>query len=430
MNALAMNPRSELHALEPIGLGTPAVESLLSYLCRLAVSHTVSLATLSRKVASTMGWEISGRDDWSLANICGMGEAANNWSAALSAMTGVERLDNLTLLPWRDVVSQLGLTNRSLRWCPECFARDKAEGQSPYFRLAWTVNEVTVCPEHKTELVNICPDCGRTEGRRKSAYVVPGWCSHCGGFLGADGERVAATPEALWKANQVGAMLAIQPALVHAPEQDVLRSTIQHLITRLDNGKSAYFAERIGLNRATVHHWMKSGGCPGLPGHLRIASQTGLSLPKVLTGDLSGWTPGLASVHQLALLFPEHGTRSTPRTLDWDKVRTEMTAMAKLPTPISVAEVARRLDVNLHGLYRNANREARILSERWKQYMKRKGAQSVEQTRSIVEAACLGMVADGQAVNLRSLKMRLTPEEFGKVQGAVYLLQEFRDELT
>ncbi|SDC56988.1 TniQ family protein [Paraburkholderia lycopersici] len=430
MSGAPTNPRSELHALEPIGLGTPAVESLLSYLCRLAVSHSVSMVALSRKVASTMGWEISGRDDWSLANICGMGDAANNWSAALSAMTGVERLDNLTLLPWRDVVSQLGLTNRSSRWCRDCFAQDKADGRLPYFRLAWTVNEVTGCPEHKTELVNTCPDCGRTEGRRKSAYVVPGWCSHCGAFLGAGGERAVATPEALWKANQVGAMLAMQPTLAHAPEQDVLRSTIQHLITRLDNGKSAHFAERIGLNRATVHHWMKSGGCPGLSGHLRIASQTGLSLPKVLTGDISGWTPVSASVHQLALLFPEHGTRSTPRTLDCDKVRTEMTAMARLPTPISVAEVARRLDINLHGLYRNANREARVLSERWKQYMKRKGEQSIEQARSIVEAACLGMVADGQAVNLRSLKTRLTPEEFGKVQGAVYLLQEFRDELT
>jgi hypothetical protein len=35
------------------------------------------------------------------------------------------------------------------------------------------------------------------------------------------------------------------------------------------------------------------------------------------------------------------------------------------------------------------------------------------------------MVAGGQAVNLCSLKVRLTPEEFGGVQGAIYLLQEF-----
>lgn len=107
-----------------------------------------------------------------------------------------------------------------------------------------------------------------------------------------------------------------------------------------------------------------------------------------------------------------------------------MTATAKLPTPIRVAEAARRLDIDLHGHCRNANREARVLSERWKQYMKRKGEQSLEQARSRVEAACQEMAADVEAVNLRSLKTRLTPEEFSKVQGAVCLLQKFRDELT
>lgn len=32
-------PRSILHAVMPIGLGTPQVESLTSYFCRLANSH-------------------------------------------------------------------------------------------------------------------------------------------------------------------------------------------------------------------------------------------------------------------------------------------------------------------------------------------------------------------------------------------------------
>lgn len=103
--------------------------------------------------------------------------------------------------------------------------------------------------------------------------------------------------------------------------------------------------------------------------------------------------------------------------------------MSRLPTPVSVAEAARRLGISSHALYRNLNREARILSERWKSYMKRRGEQNLEQARTVVEAACRGMVADGQAVNLRSLKTRLTPEEFSRVQGAIYLLQEFRDEM-
>ena len=39
-------PRSRLYRLEPIGIGTPAVESLSSYLNRLAQAHCVMVTTL------------------------------------------------------------------------------------------------------------------------------------------------------------------------------------------------------------------------------------------------------------------------------------------------------------------------------------------------------------------------------------------------
>src|SRR2546426_11940697 len=39
-------PRSRLYSLEPIGIGTPEVESLSSYLNRLAQAHCVTVTTL------------------------------------------------------------------------------------------------------------------------------------------------------------------------------------------------------------------------------------------------------------------------------------------------------------------------------------------------------------------------------------------------
>ena len=48
MNMMSSNPRSSLHALAPIGIGTAEVESLLSYLWRLAASHSVSVTEMSR----------------------------------------------------------------------------------------------------------------------------------------------------------------------------------------------------------------------------------------------------------------------------------------------------------------------------------------------------------------------------------------------
>lgn len=90
------NPRSALHALEPIGLGTTEVESLLSYFCRLAVSHSTSTLSLSRAVARRFEHEVEEQFDWYHRQLSGMGEAALTWSGALSALTSVPRLDRLT----------------------------------------------------------------------------------------------------------------------------------------------------------------------------------------------------------------------------------------------------------------------------------------------------------------------------------------------
>ncbi|TAM85135.1 TetR family transcriptional regulator [bacterium] len=423
------NPRSTLHALAPIGLDTPEVESLLSYFCRLAVSHSVSVAALCRQVAGTVGWELSEKHEWHVGNIGGIGEAASNWSAALSALTSVERLDRLTLLPWRDVIAQTSLAATRARWCPACFAEDKESGKTPYFRLAWDVGAVTVCARHKTELVHICPDCGRPDARHKSAYVVPGWCAHCGAFLGDGEPPPAATPEELWKATQVGAMLKAQGSLETPPTRHAMQDAIQTLVTRLDNGKGALFARRVGLSKTTVHYWLKQAGAPALPAHLRIASQTGLALPQLLMGDLIGWAPCSAEIHQLALLFPDETKRAAARAIDWDNVRAELRTFSKLPSIISVSEAARRLDVDARLLYQHANKEARVLAERWTQYMQRRKERSVDNARTVIEAACRDILADGKAINLRELDARVPKEVLGSIRGVIDVLQEVKETL-
>ena len=236
MNVACANPRSALHALEPFGLGTPEVESLQSYFCRLAVSHSVSISAMSREVAQMAGLELSDRHEWHRGCLNGLGETARNWSSALSGLTSIERLDRLTLMPWQDVVSTSGLMSKRGRWCPHCFDEDRAAGRSPYFRLAWELGVVSVCAKHKVELIHTCPGCGRPDARHKSAYVVPGWCAHCGEYLGKADSTVVSAPEELWKAMQVGLMLSAQASLNSNPTKDGLHGVIGELVTKLDSG--------------------------------------------------------------------------------------------------------------------------------------------------------------------------------------------------
>ncbi|WP_080406971.1 TniQ family protein [Burkholderia ubonensis] len=424
MSTQPITPRSMLNPLAPIGIGTPEIESLFSYFCRLAVSHSISAAELSRVVATAMGWKIAGRYDWNDVNLSGMADAAANWSSALSALTSVKRLDKLTLLTWRDVVSRQGVASASSHWCPQCLADDRALDRTPYFRLAWDVGTVSACPRHNTKLIHVCPDCGRPDARHNSAFVIPGWCAHCGAFLGDVESLTSAPPEATWIASQVGAMLEVQATLDKLPTREKLHDTIRELVTRLDTGKNALFARRIGLNKVTVHYWLKEGCIPSLSGHLRIASQTGLALPKLLTGDFSGWPSPTAEIHSLKSLFPDHTNRTAPRILDWDRIRAELTALNQLPDATSVEEAARRLGITKRQLYRNANGEARILAGRRKQDRLRESTQRQEAARMIIESACRDIMADGKALNLRELKGRVPNEVLGSFRGVIGLLQE------
>ncbi|WP_396331123.1 TniQ family protein [Burkholderia anthina] len=424
MSTQPITPRSMLNPLAPIGIGTPEIESLFSYFCRLAASHSISAAELSRVVATAMGWRIAERYDWNAVNLSGMADAAADWSSAISALTSVKRLDKLTLLTWRDVVAQQGVASASHHWCPQCLVEDRAAGQKPYFRLAWDIGTVTACPRHGTKLVHVCPDCGRPDARHNSAFVIPGWCAHCGAFLGDVEGLPPASPEATWIASQVGAMLEVQATLDKLPTRDALHDTIRELVTRLDTGKNALFARRIGLSKVTVHYWLKESCVPNLPGHLRIASQTGLALPKLLTGDLSDWPSAEAEIHSLRSLFPDHKKRAAPRILDWERVRAELTALSQLPVAISVEEAARRLGIAKSQLYQNANRETRILAECARHGRQRHSAQRQETARTIIETACRDIVADGKGLNLRELKGRVPNEILGSFRGVIGLLQE------
>ncbi|RJG06289.1 helix-turn-helix domain-containing protein [Noviherbaspirillum cavernae] len=429
MNQLSANPRSQLHALTPYGQGTPEIESLVSYFCRLAASHSVSTFTLSRTIAKHFQHEVIPSFDWHHRQISGIRESALTWSAALSALTSVQDLDGLTFLPWRDVISQNGLSIVTRgQFCPACFAEDVASGRSPYFRLAWESAEVSVCARHGQPLSQHCPGCGKDNIRHAAAFVVPGWCTHCGEFLGKKAEVPSQTviePGALWRARQVGDLLAAQASLSSAPNQEALTTTITQLIAEMDNGQSAAFARRIGIGKSTIHHWLKTGGTPTLEISLKIAAQCGLSLRHLLTGELSGWRPP-ANNDQLVLTLPNltSEVRRSPRTLDWQHVEAQLHAFLEMPTPISVLEAARRLDVEARQLYLRANRVTRQLGERWKDYVRRRQQASVANASPYLEAACLEIWAEGKAVTRREIAARVPAEILSPVANLLNVLKD------
>ncbi len=128
-------PRCQLYPLPPRGLHTPLVESLSSYVCRLAHEHHVYPGTLIRYLIAPLiakPYLVTGRSSsisgfLRLATpINGNSIMAQDWVRALTALTLRQDLRQLTLLAWSDALSERGLLQKMRHWCPACYAAWKA----------------------------------------------------------------------------------------------------------------------------------------------------------------------------------------------------------------------------------------------------------------------------------------------------------------
>lgn len=353
------NPRSTLHALAPLGKDTPEVESLTSYFCRLAFSHSMTAQKLANWVLERFDNPVCEKYGWHQRNLSSMSRESEQWAAWLSELTGVGALDRHTLSPWRSVLGTPGLAPKSDRWCPYCLAEDKAAGTAPYLRLSWDIAPVNVCLRHKVKLASTCPHCKRSNVRNRSTIVVPGYCTCCGGFLG-DAETEPASPEDLWVARQVGLMLQEPPKVASTGLVPLLETVIE----RMADGRPSTFASRYGFSKSGISHWLNKGGIPSLKAWLTIAGHGGIGLDKLFAGDVESWEPPLVPM-QLPIELsesPRAGIKS--RELDWENIRAQLRAMLEEPEAVSVSQASERLGVDRKNLYLSANTEARALADR------------------------------------------------------------------
>ena len=196
--------RTRLFSLQPLAVGTSQVESLGSYIIRLAEAHVVTVGDLAgREIARQNGCKDSkgsprsrvryrrgGHGFHALSyEINGIHWQARKWTARINRATGRSDLELLTLLPFAKVLSAMLLLKPRRAWCPFCYEEDRQKGPI-YERLAWTINAVTVCSRHCVPLLSRCQHCNRPQPAL-AVYSHPGRCSHCGYWLGASDLKTA-----------------------------------------------------------------------------------------------------------------------------------------------------------------------------------------------------------------------------------------------
>lgn len=419
-----INPRSVLHALEPVGLCTPAVESLTSYFCRLAHSHGMAAVQLAKWILERHSQAVPDDFKWNQRNFTSSDAETERWAAWLSELTGIGSLDQMSLVPWRNVLSPQGLMPKSDRWCPCCLAEEHAVGNEPYLRLSWDIAPVTVCLTHKVELTHQCPHCKRSNVRNRSSVVVPGYCTACGGFLG-DAVTPPATPEALWVARQIELMLANPPIPL---ENTSLAETLTQVVARMAGGNIARFAQKLGLSKSGVWHWVNRGGMPTIRAWLDISLHGGIALHQLMQGNLEGWIPPIEPP-QLSLPLPESARKGIPsRVLDWDEITAQLRAILKEEIPIPLIEACTRIDVDIKLLYLRANKEARALSARYRQYELQKKAIRENELRKKLEDVMSERLAQGyEGMSARDIREHLVGTEMANVRNTFALIKQVRE---
>ncbi len=210
--------RSPFPGVEPLGLGTPFIESLSSFLHRTANQYAYPPSMLFSQyllpgVRKHGHWKCCTSELFRLhaQSMNGAGHVADLALAQARKITGKGGLGQLSCVNVRNLdVKADDLLGKRKRWCPECWREDdRREGR--YERKLWALSVVEVCPLHCAVLVERCRGCGQKQPVLARDVRV-GTCAHCGRDLcsgttrvakdsGSDGERQ------LWYAEQAASFL-------------------------------------------------------------------------------------------------------------------------------------------------------------------------------------------------------------------------------
>jgi hypothetical protein len=288
---------SYFYHLNPLGVGTPYVESLTGYTARLARAHCVRpRRMISKEIAPRINKPYYASDRRSLnafdTAINGLGVTASNFVVAFEQLTCCTHLSGTTMLPWRNLINDQFLIRRCKAWCPSCYENWLDTGKPIYDPLLWALEVVKICRQHQQWLRLQCPHCNRRIHHLVSR-PTPGHCSWCGQFLGIPDGSVLSSQETVSKAEwewQLWAVRNIEQILAitsHLSSPIPVESFGQLLALQMDKipvQTMTAFARVISVSNSTVKHWL-TGSLPNIKNFLWLCHQLKLTTLQFLSLD-------------------------------------------------------------------------------------------------------------------------------------------------
>jgi transcriptional regulator with XRE-family HTH domain len=280
--------RSRLYCLEPVGMGTPYIESLTSYIARLAEVHCVTpknlimreIMPLHSQTGPIMNYYYRLNKFWieNASALNGISPIARWWVEKLQSLTLCDNLSFLTMLMFNDVIALSRLLHRSKAWCSLCYAEWRLNHQVVYDPLLWSLNNIDVCLRHQQPLVAQCPYCKKTLPFL-SQTTRAGYCSNCTRWLGAVQKSLnivdissdlKTSAYQYWVAKASGDLLAAAPNLVVPPTRKQIVMRIDVLLGNYANGSMSKLARLLGISIQSLWEYLHLGRVPYFDSLLKI----------------------------------------------------------------------------------------------------------------------------------------------------------------
>ncbi len=384
-SALEGIPRSRLYSLEPVGMCTPLVESLTSYISRLANEHCVVVKDLVvRELLPLFGREylLSKEDNnrsafWKDASaINSLNPSTFDWANLLMSLTLQQDCYFLTMLPWVQVLSPRNLIRRTKAWCSLCYDEWRSHNLRIYEPLIWSLEVVTVCAYHRCPLEMRCPHCNHVSFFL-APYARPGYCSFCKLWLGEVSEQgfqcSVVNDDYLWQcwvAGEVGRMLADAPHIATLLQKERFAEIVEMCMDEAYGNVSAV-SRKLQVSRRTIRDWKQGTQLPQLASLLRLCSIVEISPLQVFSSDCRSIRASKGNGVEIAVNLGER-TKKFYRVLDVEKVKGKLIAelLQEKDPPRPMSAVAEHLNYDPSFLSKHFPDLCNSISERYRKYRK------------------------------------------------------------
>ncbi|WP_088104112.1 TniQ family protein [Halalkalibacter urbisdiaboli] len=394
--------RSILYNLEPIGIGTPYVESLSSYITRLAEAHCIYTGTIISKVyAPLLKKEYllkitkrggNGFFD-SAIGINGFGKLAVEFVQLTDTFTGRSDLRSTTLINWSSILSNRGLFKKNKSWCPACYEDSKVNGKVAYDQLIWNFQHVASCLKHNIPLKDICEYCNGPIPviNRKS---IPGYCPRCDCWLGSlsiNRNTLRENKEGdLSDAFIIGDLLAKSNFDI---TNSSLFDSLNFYVNKSFDNSPTKAAKYFKIPKSTFSMWLAGENLPGFYYLVRMCKGLGVSI--------IGFLQKQQYVNDF---YSTDRVEEIRERYDHEKIKITLDKLIENQEPISISSAAKLIGCDRKLLSKRYVVECNQIKENYNLHLQEKKKENTNKKARKLEGAFYSLVQQGTYPSRRRLE--------------------------